>query len=254
MRVVAPRHSRFDLRLPGVPVRVSPGFWASAALLGIWYYADPTAGGVGYFLFWIAVAFVSLLLHELAHVAAARFFGVPAEGVLYGLGTLTLGVEALERRGQRLLVLLAGPLASLAIVALVWALTFAPFPQTVYGSGGASALLNGLVMIVRANFYWLLLNLVPLWPLDGGRILCELGEALLGRIGVNLALVLCLVATAVLTLLVVRQLAVHLEFRYDPRYSLFLQSGIVKLAFCFLLWLRTVLALWGPPADSDVFR
>jgi stage IV sporulation protein FB len=246
----------FDLRLRVGPirVRVNPAFWISSALLGIRYYADPDQGGIGYFLFWIAAAFVSLLLHELGHAAVVRAFGVPAEAVLGGLGGVTPALGSLEPRWRRLLALLAGPMVQLGVIALVWVLTLLPFPQTFAERGWAAPIATAVAMFFWINYYWLLLNLLPLWPLDGGQFTGEIAEACLGRRGRTLALVLSLLVAAMLAIGVTLQLTLHLANRYDPRYVLYLQSDVIQLIFCFLLWLQGFQALWLTADDAAVNR
>jgi stage IV sporulation protein FB len=245
MKTPEPQHTRFDLHglLFGVPIRIQPLFWVSSALLGIRYYSDPEGGGVGYFAFWMLAALGSVLLHEYGHVLVGRFFGLRGGIVLGGLGGQTTGLDTLPRRWQRVIVLLAGPLVQLLILAGLWAITAVPFPEAL--GGWATAVATAVAMVGRLNAYWALLNLLPLWPLDGGRIACELGEGLLGRRGVAAALWLCLAATAALSVLLVLDLSWRLEFlRYDPRYVLNLQQFGVLLLFCFLLWIRSFRALW----------
>ena len=74
MHLSEPSRTPLDLRgrLGKFPVRVNPLFWLSAAALGVRYYADPVEGGAGFFLFWIAAAFGSVLLHELGRAAVTR--------------------------------------------------------------------------------------------------------------------------------------------------------------------------------------
>ena len=204
MKTPEPQETRFDLHglLFGVPIRIRPLFWVSSALLGIRYYSDPDGGGAGYFAFWMLAALVSVLLHEYGHVLVGRIFGLRGGIVLGGLGGQTTGLDTLPRRWQRVLVLLAGPVVGLLILAGIWGITAFPFPEALLG-GAATAVATGLDMVGRLNAYWALLNLLPLWPLDGGRIACELGEGLLGRRGVAAALWLCIADTGALSVLLV---------------------------------------------------
>jgi stage IV sporulation protein FB len=75
--VGAPRPTRLDLHgeVFGVPIRIHPLFWPAAAALGWGAYANPDQGSVAMLLLWVLCVTVSLLIHELAHVAVARMFG-----------------------------------------------------------------------------------------------------------------------------------------------------------------------------------
>jgi Zn-dependent protease len=247
--VPEPRPTRWDLRwrLGGTEFRVHPLFWVSAALLGVRFYHDPEGGGVGVFCFWMAAAFVCLLLHEIGHAAAARLFGARGRVVLSGLGGRTLGLGELGR-WRRVAVLLAGPLTSLLFCGLLWAVTFVPFPEALRERGWGPAVANGLFILLWGNAAWAVLNLLPLWPFDGGRLACEAAEGLLGRRGPSLALLLSVVVTGVLTLWVLAWARLHLIDRYDPRYPLYLGYSAILLLYCFALWLSSFRALWYAPA------
>ncbi len=113
-------------------------------------------------LFLLAV-FGSVLLHEFGHALVARRYGIATRRiVLYPIG----GVAQLEgmpkNPRQELWVALAGPAVNFGIAAALW--LFAP----VFGAG-VLGVLSGSLMI--ANLTLGLFNLVPAFPMDGGRAL-----------------------------------------------------------------------------------
>ncbi len=251
MNVPEPPQSRFDLRwrLAGASWRINPFFWLSGALLGLRYYADPEAGSLGYFAFWMAVVLLSVLAHHFGQVLVGRLFGLKGEVVLSGLGGLTLGISALPARSQRLVVLLAGPLLNALLAALVLAVTWFLAGLGVRNWGWAEPIVNGLVIACLVNAFWALVTVLPLWPLDGGQMACEIGQALFGRRGNALALGLSILVAGLLAVLVTLVLSQDLDRRFDPRYALNLERDCVLLLFCFLFWVRGVTALW--PAHSE---
>src|SRR5437588_10090079 len=111
MQVPEPRPNWLTLRwrMFGTLVRVQPLFWVAAGAAGWGYYAEPDQGGAGLFALWVVCAWLSFLLHEFAHVVAARAFGARPRIVLYGLGGLTFGLEELKRRWPAVVALSAGP-------------------------------------------------------------------------------------------------------------------------------------------------
>lgn len=126
-------------------IRVTPGFVAALCLLG---WCDLRLCG----LFLLALA-----LHEAAHLTALALFRRPVLGLTLGAGGAKIETEALTLR-QEALSAAAGPLVNL----LSGALTLRCVPAF-------SAVSLGLAAV----------NLLPLYPLDGGRIL---RAALLSRL------------------------------------------------------------------------
>jgi len=110
-----------------------------------------------------ALFFISVLAHELSHAVVAGRFGLKVEGItLFIFGGVTSIDEDTRSPRQEALVALAGPLTSLAIGGVLLGLTF-PIAHPV-----ARALLEWLGFI---NVMLGLFNLIPGFPMDGGRVL-----------------------------------------------------------------------------------
>ncbi len=149
----------------GIPVRVRPAFWLVTFLI-----AAPrslVASELVRLACWVAVVFVSILAHELGHAFAMRAFGRTASIELVGMGGLTSwGEGPAVTPGRRALVSLAGPCAGFALAAPVIALL------ALYGAPAAGSTLESLAQSwLWVNVGWGLLNLLPIWPLDGGHVL-----------------------------------------------------------------------------------
>jgi len=116
------------------------------------------AGAVG------AVAFYACLLaHELAHALVARRKGVKVAGItlwLFG-GVSQLDGEP-KNAGAEALIAGVGPLTSLAVALIAFVLALLPFPPLVD---------DLLLWLALVNVALALFNLVPAFPLDGGRLL-----------------------------------------------------------------------------------
>ncbi len=180
--------TRFDLRfsIAGIPIRVHPLFWVIAILLG------SNSNNLLMILVWIVVVFVSILVHELGHAFAFRRFGQPSNILLHFSGGLTIPESVPWGSGyatvsltpnQHIFVSLAGPFAGFALAALTLAvgtalggqiilstlLGFIPFPIVLlpYGSG----MLNEVFLtFLWVNVFWGIVNLLPVFPLDGGHV------------------------------------------------------------------------------------
>ena len=108
--------------------------------------------------------FGSVLLHELAHSFVARWRGLDARSItlfLFG-GVSNLGGEA-KQPSTEFLVAIVGPLSSLAIAAVAFA------AATVLGPESAAGVVAGYLAFV--NLLLAGFNLLPGFPLDGGRVL-----------------------------------------------------------------------------------
>jgi Zn-dependent protease len=215
-----PSPGELHFRLFGVNVRVHPFFWVVGLLLGM-----STKDGK-LLVIWVLCMFVSILVHEFGHVLAFRRFGTRARVVLYAFGGLAIperddredwgrqwtpaGYDNRNIDGWRhVMISFAGPLAGFVLAAALVAGLFAtdrscPFAigDFVWWLGGARSienerLLNAMFFLLQLNVYWGLVNLLPVYPLDGGQIARELLAMHDSRQGVRRSLVLSMVTGAV---------------------------------------------------------
>ncbi|KIC51462.1 site-2 protease family protein [Tateyamaria sp. ANG-S1] len=135
-------------------------FPAAVPGLSQWMYALLAVCGAGLF-------FASLVGHELAHAVAARRFGIETRSItlfLFG-GVAELAREPTKARHE-FWIAIAGPAMSIAL-----ALAFAVLAEgaaAAFGVGPMSALLYYLALV---NMVLAVFNLLPAFPLDGGRVL-----------------------------------------------------------------------------------
>ena len=108
-----------------------------------------------------AIIFISLLIHEAGHLLAAYFTGMRIRSCTimpYG-GEIVIWNKHMSPRRNRFLVAVSGPLATLLLLLIaIWI----PFP--------------GDDQVIRIQVALLLLNLLPILPLDGGQAICALLE------------------------------------------------------------------------------
>jgi Zn-dependent protease len=146
----------------GVPVRIASSFWIIAVLFGTQGVGRSVSSEKALLeaVSWTAVVFVSILLHELDHAAAARAFGADPSITLHALGGLTQFEPRGMSRPQRWLVSFTGPAAG--------------DPRDRRLSDDPLVSLDvepGLLIgnILWVNIGWSLINLLPVLPFDGGR-------------------------------------------------------------------------------------
>ncbi|REJ66374.1 MAG: site-2 protease family protein [Planctomycetota bacterium] len=133
---------------------------AGADWLGVWT-------GVGFVL----ALFVCVVLHELGHAMAARVFGIPTRDItILPIGGVARLDHIPEHSRQEFVIAIAGPLVNVVIAAVLAVLTLG-----LMGAGhlGYGALLTGrfLQNLMWANILLVLFNLIPAFPMDGGRML-----------------------------------------------------------------------------------
>src|SRR5258705_1057892 len=147
--------------------------WTFLLLLAFVFYVDLGEGiglsGAAQRVIFVVTLFGCIVLHELGHALAARRYGISTRDItLLPIG----GVARMERMPreprQELWVAIAGPLVNVAIAAvllLAWvALQFVP--ARFLASQAAF-----LVPLLWANLFLLVFNLLPAFPMDGGRVL-----------------------------------------------------------------------------------
>jgi stage IV sporulation protein FB len=197
MFLLEPGHTAFDLhfRIFGVPVRVHPMFWLFSAILG-WSWIRV---GVEYVLIWVICAFVSILIHELGHVFMALAFGNRSHVVLYTFGGLAIRNRIEPYRWQRIAVSFAGPAAGFLLFGLVWLAVNYGLPRW-DPLVDKPLLWATLEMLWFMNLFWNALNLLPIWPLDGGRISQEVCTGLSARNGLRVSLGISFLVAALLAI------------------------------------------------------
>ena len=155
----------------GTVVRVHVTFlmllaWVAASF----FFREGTAQAVGALLFTVAL-FGCVLLHEFGHVFAARAFGIRTPDItLLPIGGLARLEKIPETPWQELLVALAGPAVNVVIALGLFLVVGLPdkIDESLldFTSPGAS-----LVRLMFLNLWLAVFNLIPAFPMDGGRVL-----------------------------------------------------------------------------------
>lgn len=157
-------------RVAGTEIKVHLTFFILVAFWGMAGYQQAGAPGAVAACLMLFALFACVLLHEFGHILMAKRFGVRTPDViLLPIG----GVARLERipdePRQELLIALAGPAVTLAIVLLLYALLALGGDAPSFGPLDPDG--PFLQMLMRVNFFLLVFNLFPAFPMDGGRVL-----------------------------------------------------------------------------------
>jgi Zn-dependent protease len=191
--MVGASETPYDVRFRflGIPVRIHPMFWLVSAVLG---WQDQKLALVA---LWVACVFVSILVHEYGHALMAKSYHCSPSIVLWGLGGLCYSQGERQTPLQRLAVILSGPGAGFLLFGVVLVVTsvifqispgehwdaalslvgLSDFPGSVeskfveglHSEASGTFLAHAYHALIFINLLWGLVNLLPLWPLDGGQ-------------------------------------------------------------------------------------
>ncbi len=155
----------------GIPIRVHYS-WLLVFGLIVWslstYYFPEAAPDLPVASYWIKgilaafLLFASVAFHELSHSVVARHYGLPIEGI-----TLFIFGGVAQMRGEpphpraEFWIAIVGPLSSFLLVAIFFVLAMTT-------TGGTHAL---FAYVARINLILGVFNLIPGFPMDGGRVL-----------------------------------------------------------------------------------
>jgi Zn-dependent protease len=172
------------MRVFGIRIGASPS-WFGVLFVFIYlasdYFRDVLGGSVTE-AYVVAVAavflfFVSLVLHELGHALVARREGIEISGIdLWLFGGVAKMARDTTSPGAEFKIAVAGPLVTLVVVAVCVGLSLLVQSGSAFdvarlaGDAEASPTLALLGMLASINAMLLVFNLIPAFPLDGGRI------------------------------------------------------------------------------------
>lgn len=166
-------------KLFGIEVFIHWTFW----LLIVWIFLMNLGSGRGFMqslsgVLFILALFVCVVLHEFGHALAARRFGVSTKNItLYPIGGVASLEGMPEKPAQELLVAVIGPMVNITIAFILWLyLNFSnqiPDFSALENSQNVTKL-PFLWSLFFANIILAVFNLIPAFPMDGGRALRSL--------------------------------------------------------------------------------
>lgn len=194
-----PERTQGDLNfsLLGIPVRIHPFFWLIAVMLG------PYQSGLAEVVNWVLAMLVGILVHEFGHALVVRAYGSRPWVTLYGMGGVTSWNPAddYRKRGsstlRQIAVSAAGPAAGFLLAALLVGSSIGLqllAPDVILRPQIAQFIDNLLFICI----VWGILNLLPIYPLDGGQIAREIFLRL-ARDGIRESLILSIITAVAIT-------------------------------------------------------
>jgi Zn-dependent protease/CBS domain-containing protein len=158
-------------RIAGIDIKIHVTFFLLLAWIGYIYYRSGGIPAAVEGVIFVVLIFLCVLLHELGHALAAGRYGIKTPDItLLPIG----GVARLERMPDKpveeVVVALAGPAVNVGIALVLWIVIGVagslPSPEIMQETGSSL-----LVRLFAVNIWLVLFNMIPAFPMDGGRVL-----------------------------------------------------------------------------------
>jgi Zn-dependent protease len=157
--------------ISGIEVRIHLTFLLFLAWIWFSYYQIAGVSGATQGVLFVLALFTCVLLHEFGHAFAARAFGIQTPDItLLPIGGVARLSRIPDEPWQELVVAVAGPLVNVVIAAvLIFAVRqAAPLDQL---ESIENPRIELLAKLASVNIMLVLFNLIPAFPMDGGRVL-----------------------------------------------------------------------------------
>ncbi len=176
-------------RFAGIKVQIHWTFWLLFVFVGFMVVSNEgSLADVGWHFLFVFALFFCVILHEFGHALTARRFGVGTRSItLLPIGGLASLKEIPDNPKQEFLIAVAGPLVNVVIALLLY-----PFvPLESYAGQDPEVLQEQLSSINGGNFLFflffvnvalVLFNMLPAFPMDGGRVFRALLSMRMGRV------------------------------------------------------------------------
>lgn len=169
-------------QVAGIDIKVHVTFFLILLLGAVQWGSQFGAAGAVFGVLLMVLLFTCVVLHELGHSLVAQRFGIPVrEIVLLPIGGVAVLGRNMRKPLHELLIAAAGPAVNVVLVILLVAALIGTNPGVFSQNGGLLSLLQAgvdvpslttlLQWLLSANIMLVLFNLIPAFPLDGGRML-----------------------------------------------------------------------------------
>ena len=167
-------------RFGATTVRVHLTFFLLLAWIGVSAWQKGGLPAARDSVLFIALIFACVVLHEFGHILMARRFGIETpEVILLPIGGVALMPRMPQKPSQELAVAVAGPLVNVVIAFLLFLVVGTILPDDLTRIEDPRVLL--LARLAAVNVFLVLFNMIPAFPMDGGRVLHALLAMRLGN-------------------------------------------------------------------------
>src|SRR4051812_27904618 len=154
----------------GTVIRLHLTFLLFLGWIGVTHFARGGAQAALEGVLFIVLLFACVLLHELGHVVAARHYGVQTREItLLPIGGVAQLETIPEKPFEELVVAVAGPAVNV-VIAVLLALALGGLPSMDSGTQVENPAVSLLERLAWVNVTLAVFNLIPAFPMDGGRV------------------------------------------------------------------------------------
>jgi stage IV sporulation protein FB len=158
-------------RLLGSEIRIHVTFFLLLAWIGVARYLEGGAPAAVEGLILILAIFACVVAHEFGHALAARRYGIETPDItLLPIGGVARLERMPEKPGQEIVVALAGPAVNVVIALVLVVIVGARVDATALAALDNPAT-NLAVQLASINVFLVVFNMIPAFPMDGGRVL-----------------------------------------------------------------------------------
>ncbi len=166
-------------------IRIHLTFLLLLIWIGVSAWLRGGAGAAVHNVVFIVLLFACVLLHEFGHILMARRFGIPTpEVTLLPIGGVAMLQRLPDKPGEQLLVAIAGPAVNVVIAAILFVALGASLSAEQLAQGLTridDPQISLLAKLAAANVFLVLFNMIPAFPMDGGRVLNALLAMRIGK-------------------------------------------------------------------------
>ncbi|MGI9481119.1 MAG: site-2 protease family protein [Hyphomicrobiales bacterium] len=158
-------------RIAGTEIRVHITFFLLLAWIALSYYRIGGTDAAVHGVIFILALFACVVAHEFGHILTARRFGIRTPDVtLLPIGGVARLERMPEKPGEEILVALAGPAVNVVIAAVLFLFVGGRFDPSVLEAVETPAA-DFLTKLAMVNLFLAVFNMLPAFPMDGGRVL-----------------------------------------------------------------------------------
>ena len=159
-------------RVAGIDVKIHGTFFLLLAWFGFIFYRQGGSAAAIDGIVFVLLIFLCVVLHEFGHALAARRYGIKTHDItLLPIGGVARLEKMPDKPGEEIVVALAGPAVNVVIAVVLWVAIGLFKPGIPNPEMMEETRVPLLLRLLTVNIWLVLFNMIPAFPMDGGRVL-----------------------------------------------------------------------------------